>query len=263
MFWYALGAVQIFQILENKKYIMKFTYLLVNFFTVIIPLLYSFHPKLNFHTTWRSFLPALFITAIYFIIWDAYFTSIGVWGFNPQYLTGINIGNLPVEEILFFFCIPYACVFTFHCLDILLKIRINLKTVNIITLVITAALLCIAVLYHQQVYTVSTFVSLAIFLLLARFVLRVDWLGKFYIVYGLLLLPFLVVNGILTGTGLENPVVWYNESEIIGMRILTIPVEDIFYGMKLILLNLILYKYSASESRLRNKSYSTVHNLDK
>ncbi len=232
---------------------MKFTYLLVNFFTVIIPLLYTFHPKLNFHKTWRSFFPAVFITSIYFIIWDAYFTSLGVWGFNPQYLTGTNIGNLPVEEILFFICIPYACVFTFHCLGILMKIRINMKIVNLVTLIIAALLMGTAAFYYQQAYTISTFVSLAIFLLLARFVLRVDWLGKFYIVYSLLLLPFLVVNGILTGTGLENPVVWYNESEIIGLRILTIPVEDVFYGMKLILLNLILYMYIGQRRQATQK----------
>ncbi|QTE41193.1 MULTISPECIES: lycopene cyclase domain-containing protein [Mucilaginibacter] len=48
-------------------------------------------------------------------------------------------------------------------------------------------------------------------------------------------------NGLLTGTGLENLVVWYNPAHIIGVRILTIPVEDVFYGMNPILLNVMIY----------------------
>ena len=34
-----------------------------------------------------------------FIIWDSYFTKIGVWGFTPEYLTGFGLFGLPIEEI--------------------------------------------------------------------------------------------------------------------------------------------------------------------
>ena len=81
---------------------------------------------------------------------------------------------------------------------------------------------------------------LAILHFTAIFIFKIKWLFRFYVIYGILLLPFLIVNGLLTGTGLASPVVWYNPSEIYGVRILTIPVEDIFYGMDLILLNLLL-----------------------
>jgi len=52
-----------------------------------------------------------------------------------------------------------------------------------------------------------------------------------------------VVNGLLTGTGLDKPVVWYNEAEIIGWRIGSIPFEDVFYGMLLILCNVLVYEW--------------------
>jgi lycopene cyclase domain-containing protein len=55
-------------------------------------------------------------------------------------------------------------------------------------------------------------------------------------------LPIAIVNGILTGTGIENEVVWYNPKEIIGIRILSIPVEDFFYGFLLILLNVLVFE---------------------
>jgi lycopene cyclase domain-containing protein len=45
------------------------------------------------------------------------------------------------------------------------------------------------------------------------------------------LIPFLIVNGLLTSI----PVVLYNDAENLGIRIYTIPVEDVFYGYALLL----------------------------
>ncbi len=59
--------------------------------------------------------------------------------------------------------------------------------------------------------------------------------------------PFFVVNGILTGTGLETQVVWYNSSEFMGYRALSIPLEDFFYGMLMIVLNVMIFEYLESK----------------
>jgi lycopene cyclase domain-containing protein len=56
------------------------------------------------------------------------------------------------------------------------------------------------------------------------------------------MLGFIPVNGVLTGTGLESAIVNYNPQEIIGFRVLTIPIEDFFYGYALILLNIYLFE---------------------
>ncbi len=222
---------------------MSYTYLLIDFFTIIVPFLFSFHPKLNFYKTWRAFFPAVIITGLIFVLWDVYFTALGVWGFNAQYLLGISIGNLPLEEVLFFFCIPYACVFTYHCLDLFIKKAMPEKTERVLTPLFIASFILIGCLSTRQIYTMVTFFGLSALLLVSKYLLKISWLAKFYVIYAILLLPFTIVNGLLTGTGLENPVVWYNESEIFGLRLLTIPVEDVFYGMALILLNLLIYKY--------------------
>jgi len=221
---------------------MKYTYLLVNFFTIIVPFIYSFHPKLNFYKTWRAFFPAVIITALFFILWDNYFTGLGIWGFNGQYTLGIFFGHLPLEEILFFFCIPYACVYTYHCIDLFIKKPLPAAIENWLTPLFITSFFFISALFYHQTYTLFAFICPAILLVIAKYVLKVNWLLKFYLIYGILLLPFLVVNGVLTGTGLEDPVVWYNEEEIFGLRILTIPVEDVFYGMAMVLMNLLIYK---------------------
>ncbi|RZL50639.1 MAG: lycopene cyclase domain-containing protein [Pedobacter sp.] len=220
----------------------KYTYLLVNFFTIIVPFIFSFHPKLQFHKTWRAFFPAVIATAVFFLVWDEYFTQLGVWGFNKQYLVGVFVGHLPIEEILFFFCIPYACVYTYHCLDIFIKKQFSVKIESILTIAFILLFLIVSIIFYHQAYTLFAFLLLAILLLVAKYILKVNWLTKFYIIYAILLFPFLIVNGVLTGTGLENPVVWYNEAEIFGIRILTIPFEDVFYGMAMVLMNMLIYK---------------------
>ena len=229
---------------------MQYTYLLVNFFTILIPFLFSFHQKLQFHKTWKAFFPAVFLTGLVFVIWDMYFTHLGVWGFNERYLTGIHLGNLPIEEVLFFFCIPYACVFTFHCLSLFLPRRNNFKRQKNTTVFLVTVLLVVGLLNIGKLYTASTFISLSIVLLLAHFVWRVRWLNRFYVVYGVLLIPFFMVNGVLTGTGIEEEVVWYNPEEFLNIRLLTIPIEDIFYGMELILINVLIYKFLLSREKV-------------
>jgi lycopene cyclase domain-containing protein len=50
------------------------------------------------------------------------------------------------------------------------------------------------------------------------------------------------VNGISNGhRDLRNRWVRYNDSENLGIRIGSIPVEDVFFGLELILLNLLFY----------------------
>ncbi|RAJ32994.1 lycopene cyclase domain-containing protein [Pedobacter cryoconitis] len=225
---------------------MKYTYLLIDFFTISVPFIYSFHPKLNFYKTWKAFFPAVVLTGIIFLLWDVYFTSLGVWGFNPDYLIGLKVANMPLEEILFFFCIPYACVFTFHCLDLFIKKPIPLRVEKILTPVLILICILLSISYRSHIYPAATFLLLAAVLVWSRYVLKIGWLPKFYIIYTILLFPFLIVNGLLTGTGLDAPIVWYDSNQIIGFRILTIPVEDVFYGMALILVNLLLYKHLLS-----------------
>lgn len=221
---------------------MKWLYLLLDFFTVLVPLIFSFHPKLNFYKRWKAFFFANFIVACIFICWDILFTKLGVWGFNPDYVLGIYFFNLPLEEVLFFICIPFACVFTYHCLNLFFTIKWKGRTQNIFVVSLSLILFIAGVYYHDRLYTAATFISLASVLLITNFFINKRWLGKLILVYPLLLIPFFIVNGILTGTGLQHPVVWYNNAENLSVRFFTIPVEDFFYGFELILGNVMLYE---------------------
>lgn len=240
---------------------MQYTYLLVNFFTIIIPFLFSFHPKLRFDKTWGAFFPAVLITGLIFVLWDMYFTRLGVWGFNERYLIGLEIGNLPIEEILFFFCIPYACVYTFHCLDLFMGKVGDSKMQKIITLFLVSGMLLFGLLNLNKIYTATTFISFSLVLLFAEFILKINWLTRFYVVYAVLLIPFFIVNGVLTGSWIEEEVVWYNSAEFMNFRIGTIPVEDAFYGAMLILVNLMIYRYLLSRKAVSKEITQKAHAL--
>lgn len=221
---------------------MKSLYLLVNFFTIIIPFIFSFHPKIRFHKSFKAFFLSAALVGIVFALWDAMFTRMGVWNFNPDYLMGIFLLNLPVEEWLFFVCIPFSCVFTYFCLDKFYNLQWNPKVEAVFCIAFSVILIIVGIYFYDRIYTLITFLSTAAVCLYLKFIAKVDWFGKAAFVYGILLIPFFMVNGVLTGTGIEGAVVRYNPSDHMGIRALTIPIEDAFYGFELILLNLYFYK---------------------
>lgn len=187
-------------------------------------------------------LVAIICPAILFILWDAAFTHLGVWGFNDRYLIGISIWGLPIEEILFFICIPYACVFTYEALKFLIPRDYMQSSQKTISLVLIAGSIFIGLYHVQKWYTGVTFLALAIWLIVLQYGVRAKYLSRIYFSFLFILLPFFLVNGVLTGSMIQEPVVWYHDAEYMGLRIGTIPVEDAFYGLLLFSLNIFLFE---------------------
>lgn len=238
----------------------KYLYLAVDLFAISIPFIASFYPKAPFYRSWKHLLPAIVIPGIIFLLWDEWFTQLGVWGFNPKYLTGIYVGNLPIEEILFFICIPYACVFTYFAFEHLMEKDVFKFYHEIISSVLTIALLLLGAYHLDKAYTASTFLALGSFIAFELLKRRSRYLSRFYFTFMVILIPFFLVNGILTGSFIEGEVVWYDNNENLGIRMGTIPIEDTFYGMLLLMMNVAVYEWSRGLSRVRslNKKAATV-----
>jgi lycopene cyclase domain-containing protein len=218
------------------------SYLLVNLFTLAGPLARSFEPRIAYWRKWKALFSAIGLTMVLFITWDAVFTHWGVWGFTPKYLVGINLINLPLEEWLFFITIPYACVFIYEVLNLFIRKDILGKASTSIAMVFILLGALMLVMFPGRLYTQSAAAVMIVLLSINVWVLRSRWMGRFFLAYLVSLIPFVIVNGILTGAITEEPIVWYNDAENMGMRFITIPMEDFFYGMDLILLNLMLYE---------------------
>ncbi|MFO7923891.1 MAG: lycopene cyclase domain-containing protein, partial [Bacteroidales bacterium] len=217
--------------------------MLINFFAVLIPFFVSFDRRNYFYARWKYLFPAIAITGLLFVLWDILYTRLGVWGFNPRYLTGIYIANLPVEEILFFITIPFACVFTYDSLNYIVKKDVFGKYSRHISIILASVLLIVAIFNTDKLYTAVTFFITAAFILYHEFILKTSWLGRFYFSYMILLIPFFIINGLLTGSFIEEEVVWYDNSQNLSIRIFTIPVEDSVYGLLLVLMNISFFEY--------------------
>lgn len=209
-------------------------YLYVDLAAISLPLLASFYKPYPFYKKWKGLFIGIFITGLIFILWDIYFTKIGIWGFNPAYLTGYYISNLPIEEILFFICIPYASVFTYFSYNNLLKSRPLKKAEPYMSYFLIVVLTLFGLLNIDKAYTSSAFLTCALTISLVKYS-KVEWLDMFYLSFLTILIPFFIVNGILTGSFIEGEIVWYNNAENLGIRMGTIPFEDTFYGMTLLL----------------------------
>lgn len=217
-------------------------YLLINIATISIPLLASFYPKANFSTHWKALFPAILITATIFIAWDVWFTDLGVWGFNSNYLIGVNLFNLPVEELLFFVTIPYACVFTYFALNHLIKKDYFNKIEKYFSLLILTVAVLGVFIYSDRYYTFYVLLLTIVLVVLLKAIFKIDYLSRFYFTFVITLIPFIIVNGILTGSFLVEPIVWYNNGENLNLRVGTIPVEDFFYSLTLLLCNVALFE---------------------
>jgi lycopene cyclase domain-containing protein len=216
-----------------------FTYFFLLAFTLSYPLYKSYEDKVAYHKKWNALFPAILVSAIIFIAWDVWFTAIGIWQFNPEYVAGIWLFNIPLEEWLFFFIVPFSCVFIYEVLNYFIQNDPLKPYSGLITIVLAAVLLILAIMNIDRLYTVVTFIFLAVFLLFHQYVFKSEYLGRYYLAWTVCLLPFMIVNGVLTAM----PVLIYNNLENLNVRIYTIPVEDVFYGMLQLLLVITIYEY--------------------
>jgi len=215
-----------------------YIYLWLNLLTIFFPFILSFDKRVAFYKSWPELFPAIFLNALFFIPWDIYFTQRGVWGFNPEYLLGIYVFGLPIEEILFFVTVPYACIFIYQCLNVYFgESRLQPKS-PLFTLILVAFLTFLAIFNFSRLYTSATAFTLVLMWLAHYKLFGSQFMGRFYRAYLVHLIPFLLVNGVLTAI----PIVWYNNAYNLNHRIYSIPVEDTWYSMLLLLLPVSLFE---------------------
>jgi lycopene cyclase domain-containing protein len=233
----------------------NYYYLLVDLLCLSGPFLLSFQKRLPFFKYWKALFAGTIAMMLVYVPWDIYFTANGIWGFNSNYITGAHLGNLPIEEWLFFICIPYACIFSYECIRYFFP-RQPLKnsSVYISGIYIAFCLIFIATKFGHW-YTNSAAIVSIILLVYHSFIKRSDFMGYFHLSWWILLIPFYIANGVLTGLDfykypfinlhpekISDQIVWYNNEHNLGIRIWSVPLDDFFYGMAMVLLALTVYE---------------------
>lgn len=56
-----------------------------------------------------------------FSLWDIIAIDRDHWTYNQQFVTGIHIGNLPLEELVFFIVIPICALLSYEAVGTVLK----------------------------------------------------------------------------------------------------------------------------------------------
>ena len=217
---------------------MSLTYFWINLAIILGPLCATANPRIAYYRNFRALGIAILVVGSLYISWDIVVTEWGEWNFNPRYVSGVKIANLPLEEILFFITVPYACLFIYEAIVTTSK-RVALYMPLAVVVAAIVMLAAGSLFYWSQGYTSKALGSCAIFLLAA---LRLDRplleSRQYWIWVVVCLVPFVIVNTILTAL----PVVRYHPAAIWGPRFITIPLEDFFYNYSLLSFYLLVYR---------------------
>ena len=239
MLWLIKCTKEVFY--KNKKELMPL-YLYILLVSVSVPMLHSIFVK-DFIVHWKNFLISTTVIATIFLVWDTIFTHLGIWGFNEDYCLNIYFLKLPIEEILFFFVIPFCSLFIYYAFySVLPKVKLPRNLTKFISLFFIVFSSIAVFTHYSKAYTVVNYLFLnAVLLLGLRF--NFELLQKFFVTFIIILIPFFIVNGILTGAITDSPIVWYNNSENLGIRFISIPVEDIAYAFSMLFGNLMIFEF--------------------
>ena len=102
---------------------MRIEYLLVLLASIAIPFVVSFDRRLDLYNDKKSMLKAIAIPGVFYLLWDVIATARGHWSFNPEYVIGLSVAGLPLEEILFFPTIAFIAIFTWEAVKVLARGR--------------------------------------------------------------------------------------------------------------------------------------------
>ena len=217
---------------------MKWEYLIFNAVILAGPLLYSFDDEIRFVQHWKSAFFGIIAGLVPFIIWDALVAE-RHWWFNESFTSGLTIAGLPLGEWLFFITVPFACLFVWEIITHRKELN-QLNSLKLIYYVLFAGMgVGIWAFVSGLEYTGLVLIALSVVALLDMFMNSYILLqSRTYLFLAIVAGFVLVFNGYLTA----RPVVLYGEQYQLSFRIITIPIEDFFYGFSLLLLNVIVYE---------------------
>lgn len=216
---------------------MRAEYLIFNLLIVSGPVVLSFDRRVNFYGLWAKALTASIITLVPFVIWDIMVAG-KHWWFNDAYITGIRIAGLPVEELMFFVTVPFACIFIWEVLGAYVS-DYRIEKAALFRFILYFLLFPAAFyLLNGKIYTALVLTAISLTALLDR-ILQTDIFtrSRTYLQFMLVTFLILIFNGYLT----SRPIVLYDPVYQINFRIMTVPLEDFFYGYAHVFSSVIVY----------------------
>jgi len=238
-----------------------YIYLVLNILIIIFPLLLSFEKRIRFWKNWRALLGSVIPVGIIFIAWDIYATEQGHWSFNEKYLIGLKLFGLPLEEIVFFITVPYACLFTYEALRYYIKewkVPYKPWPYAMFGIILISA----GFAFWHQGYTLLVLIQTGLLLLVMPLIARSILASRTFWAYLLVtMVLFIIFNMVLTAV----PIVRYDPDHIWGGdgawngRFFTIPLEDFFYSITMLTWCLILYRKIGKAFERKEETSSPIN----
>ena len=217
---------------------MSLTYLALNLFIIAVPLWYTLDQRTAYYRRLPALGLSIAVVSTCYLLWDILVTARGEWSFNSRYLTGVQILNIPLEEVLFFITVPYSCLFIYEVVLYATKsssFRLPVSVIIVTIVALGAASLAV----YPQGYTAKALASCGFFLVIALLFDRPLIKSRQYWIWlAVCYVPFMIINTVLTAL----PVVEYNHTAIWALRVGTIPVEDFFYNYAMLSFYLLVYR---------------------
>lgn len=204
-------------------------FLWINILIIAGLLLLSFDKKLRFYKQWKTLIPSILFVVILFVFWGRAFSKAQILGLNPNYLTGISYFDIPIEEYLILFTTSFFFSFIYEEIKShFFKFR-PVQFSYYFSLTFTLLAIILALVYHDKWYTFAALMIAGVLNWIIYFGYTPKWYPYFIIAFLVALIPFLFVEGLLLGMITENSLTWYNPNEIIGFKILSVPIEEFFF----------------------------------
>lgn len=217
-------------------------YLFFNVLVFVPVLVLSFKTDVQPHKQWRALLLAYALVSLPFIGIDIIAAQQSLWYFNELYISAYQYVQLPPEEILFFFTVPFAMLYVWG----VIKKHVAAKPMGtvwplVMLATIVAGATTLGLVYWGQRYTMLAAGLVIVTAMAVGASTKLLFDNRFWIFQIALLGIFIMANAILTSL----PIITYNASEIIGLKLYTIPLEDFLFNFAFI--NSFLVAFTAFE----------------
>lgn len=229
----------------------NYSFLILNIVVLSIPLLANLYFKYGgLKQFFLHFLKTYSIVGVLITFLSSLIIYRADWQFNTKFLTGMKIGNVPIEVVVFFFAIPFASIALYEFINKKYKEK-RIILDNSFFYLFSFTYFFLAVVFSTYSYTSNIFILLAVFMLsLSYFRKNNVFLTKnFYIFSVFSILGFILVAAILTST----PFVTYSNTAITGFRIGMIPFEEFFAAFLIVSVYLTVYYLFKNRSDIKTK----------
>ncbi len=205
---------------------------------------------------WKQLVRVFVFVSIPFAALDMVSVQRGWWNYNPAHVGPLRIGGLPLEELLFFFVIPFACLYLYSALMHAPRRR-EAVPLGAVSPFSSLALLWLLVplwvvvgvgiwLSIVQPLERTVFDAVMLGAVLVSFVIIKPPITHGFVLWmGCITMLFIATNTILTAL----PIVVYAPEFGSVIRLGTIPVEDFLYNISLLLLAWIVWTHAGRYPR--------------